>query len=326
MADIPVTKNYMENGGDRWVIGEGGELEIQGAILGVSPSQSYFVDTVNGVDTNDGKSWSKAFKTMGAALAVVATLGKIFFVGDVREELTGSNLVFDVQIIGMGSFHHPDLPSAAYHPGAACWRPPASPTATTPLLKVRGRGWKFINFMVDAPVDAAAFQLERNALSGESEYDASHASFINVRGIAGEHFIEDIGGCYNVTVDGCQLQAFTAAAIMNSSTAVANPLNWKIINNIFPSDTSDFGNVTHIDAPLNSAIIKGNLFGKVRSTAKYIDLTGGNNNIVTENVLCGEYDDSNYVAGTGDEWMQNTCAVTATVAPDGRSIAVPTAA
>ncbi len=323
MTDYAVTKNRMENGGDRWVIGPGGELVIEGALVGVAPSQSYYVDTVNGLDTNDGKSWSQAFKTMGAALAVVGTLGKIFFVGDVREELVGSNLVFDVSIIGCGSLHHPDLPSAGTHPGAACWRPPASPTAVTPLLKVRGRGWKFMNFMVDAPVDAAAFQLERNALSGTAEYDASHASFINMRGIAGEHFIEDIGGCYNVTVEGCQLQAFTAEAIKNSSTSVANPLNWKIIGNIFPSETSDFGNVTHIDAPLNSAIIKGNVFGKVRSTAKYIDLTGGNNNIVTENVLCGEYDTSNYVPGTGDEWMQNVCAVTSVTAPDGRSIAVP---
>lgn len=325
MTDYSVTKNRMEQGGDVWRIGPGGQLIIEGAMIGVSPSQSYYVDTVNGDDDNDGKSWASAFATMGAALAVVGTLGKIFFVGDVREELEGSNLVFDVSIIGCGSLHHPDLPAAGYHPGAACWRPPVSPTAATPLLKVRGRGWKFINFMVDAPVDAAAFLMERNALSGDDEYDASHTSFINIRGIAGEHFIEDSGGCYNVTVDGCQLQAFTAAAIINSSTAVANPLNWKILDNIFPANTSDFGNVTHIDAPLNSAIIKGNIFGKVRSTAKYIDLTGGNNNIVTGNVLGGEYDTSNYVPGTGDEWMQNACAVTAVTAPDGISIAIPAA-
>ena len=325
MSDYYVTKNRMENGGNRWVVGAGGELDIQGALLGLSPAQDYFVKTFDGLDANDGKSWFGAFKTMGAALAVAQTGSRIFFMGDVREELVASNLVFDVSIIGCGSLHHPDLPSAAYNPGAAMWRPPASPTTATPLLQVRGRGWKFINFAVDAPVDAPAFKLVRNALSGVSEYDASHAMFINVRGLAGQNFIEDAGGCYNITVDGCQLAAFTGAAILNSSTAVANPLNWKILNNMFPSNTSDFGNATHIDSPLNSAIIKGNLFGKVLSTGKYVDLTGGNNNIVTGNFLDGEYDTSNYVPGTGDNWIGNDCAVTTTTAPDGRSIAVPAA-
>lgn len=302
------------------------QLQKQVNNLVEMPVRELFVDSVFGTPAGDGQSWATAMQTMTAALAIATTGTKINFRGDIREECIGSNLVFDVTIQGHGSLHHPDLPAAGYHPGAACWRPPASPTTATPLLKVRGRGWKFINFMVDAPVDAAAFKLERNALAGTAEYDASHASFIGIRGVAGQNFIEDAGGCYNVTVDGNELSQFTAAAIVNTSTAVANPLNWKIINNIFPADTSDFGNVTHIDSPLNSAIIKGNIFGKVRSTAKYIDLTGGNNNIVTGNVLGGEYDTSNYVPGTGDEWMQNTCAVTAVTAPDGRSIAVPTSA
>jgi len=320
---IPTTKNFMDQGGDRWTVG--GELVISGAVIGAMPATSYFVDTVNGDDTNhDGKSWENAFATMGAALTAVETNGKIYFRGDVREELVGSHLKFDIEIIGVGSLHHPDLPSAAYHPGAACWRPPVSPTAATPLLKVRGRGWKFTNFMVDSPVDAAAFQLERNALSGTSEYDASHATFENVRAIGGEHFIEDIGGCYNVTVDGCQIAAMTAAAIINSSTAVANPLNWKIINNIFPSNVSDFGNVAHIDSPLNCAVIAGNVFGTVRAAGKYIDLTGsGGGNVVCDNVFGGVYDTDDYVGIAGDLWYNNRVAVHATTAPDGLTLTIP---
>ena len=320
----PTTKNYMDEGGDRWVIGPGGVLEIQGAILGMRPAQPYYVDPVNGDDdANDGKSWSKAFATMGAALDVVETLGEIHFVGDIREELVASNLVFDVSIIGHGSLHHPDLPSVGANPGAACWRPPVSPTAVTPLLEVRGRGWKFINFMVDCPVDAAGFKLVRNALSGAAEYDASHASFLGVRGIAGQNFIDDAGGCYNVEIDGCQLAAFTAAAIKNSSTAVANPLNWKIRNNLFPSNVSDFGNVSHIISPLNCAVIENNKFGTVRSTDKYVDLTGGNGNIVTDNVFGGVYDTDDYVGGTGDIWLHNRVAVKATTAPDGLTLVAP---
>jgi hypothetical protein len=262
---------------------------------------------------------------MGAALSAVQTGGKIYFRGDVREELTGSNLKFDITIIGAGSLHHPDLPSASYHPGSSTWRPPASPTATTPLLKVRGRGWKFINVFFDCPVDAAAIKLERNALEGTSEYDASHASFINCRFVDGAYGIEDAGGCYNVTVQGCEFKAFTTAAIANTSTSVANPLNWKITDCLFPANVSDFGNVTHVDSPLNCAVIRNNIFGTVRSTALYVDLSGGNGNIVVENILGGVYDTSDYVPGTGDIWLQNRVAVKATTAPDGLSLVVPAA-
>jgi hypothetical protein len=289
------------------------------------PSPSLYVDTVNGISGYNGLSWETPFPTMAAALDAVETGGTIYFRGDVREELVGSNLKFDVTIIGVGSLHHPDLPAAGYHPASSTWRPPASPTAATPLLKVRARGWKFINIFFDCPVDSAALYLERNALSGTSEYDPSHASIIKCRFVDGKYAIQDVGGCYNIEIDGCELKAFTTCAIINTSTAVANPLNWKITNSIFPPDTSDFGNVAHIDSPLNSSIIAGNVIGKVRSTGIYIDLTGGNNNIVTDNVLSGEYDTSNYKPGTGDEWMQNTCAVTTTTAPDGRSVAVPAA-
>lgn len=290
-----------------------------------SAAQSYYVDTVNGNDGYSGQNWGQAFKTMGAALSAVETGGKVFFRGDVREELTGSNLKFDVTIIGAGSLHHPDLPSASYHPGSSTWRAPASPTTATPLLKVRGRGWKFVNVFFDCPVDAAAVSLERNALATTAEFDASHASFVNCRFVDGKYGIEDAGGCYNVTVQECEFKAFTTAAIANTSTAVAQPLNWKIVNCLFPANVSDFGNVTHIDAPFNSAVIKGNIFGTVRSTALYIDLTGGNGNIVVENILGGVYDTTDYVPGTGDIWLQNRVAVKATTAPDGLSLVVPAA-
>lgn len=302
------------------------ELFVDGAAVsgnaGAAPS--LYVDTFTGIAGNEGTSWGSAMLTMTAALAAVQTGGKIYFRGNVREECIGSNLVFDVSIIGVGSLHHPDQPTSAYHPGSSTWRAPASPTATTPLLKVRGRGWKFYNIFFDCPVDSSAVYLERNALSDASEYDASHASFINCRFVDGKWGIQDVGGCYNVTVEGCQFKAMTTAAIANTSTAVANPLNWKVVDNQFPSDTSDFGNVTHIDSPFNSAIIANNIFGTVRSTGKYIDLTGGNNNIVTKNLLAGAYEASDYVAGTGDVWYANDAAVTATTAPVyGRTILPP---
>ena len=257
-----------------------------------------------GHDANDGLSWETPVLTMSKALGLVKTGGRVLFTGDVREELTGSNLLFDVTIQGAGSLHHPDLPSATYHPGACMWRPPASPTAATPLLTVRGRGWKFINVAFDCPVDAAAIVLSRNALSDVSEYDASHASFIGCRFLSGKYGIEDAGGCYNVTIQDCQFLGMSTTAIVNTSTAVAEPLNWKILDCQFPAYQS-IGNATHIDSPLNEAIIARNFFGTVTSTALYVDLTGGDDNIVYDNLMMGAYDVTDYVAGTGDSWVGN---------------------
>jgi hypothetical protein len=301
----------------------GSEIEVNSPMNPVAP---LFVDTVNGLDTHDGSSWGDAFQTMAAALAAVQTNGTIFFRGSVAEQLTGSNLKFDVTIVGVGSLHHADVPAAGYHPGAAAWV--TAGTATTPLIKVRGRGWKFINIMFDAPSDAAAIYLERNALSGTDEYDASHASIIGCDFRNGKHAIQDVGGCFNVLVEDCVFETFDATsgcAIINTSAAVANPRRWTIRNNHFQMDASTEGNLQHIDSPLNGSLITGNVFGTVKSTGIYVDLTGGTGNVVCDNILGGVYDTSDYVAGTGDLWYQNRVAVVAVTAPDGMSLAAPAA-
>ena len=47
--------------------------------------------------------------------------------------------------------------------------------------------------------------------------------------------------------------------------------------------------------------------------------------MVAKNILGGVYDTSDYVAGTGDVWLQNAVAVKAVTAPDGLSLAAPAA-
>lgn len=289
---------------------------------------SWYVNTYSGSDTaNDGTSWASAFKTMAKALTACQTLDTVFFRGDVREEIAGSNLKFDIAIVGCGSLHHPDQPTSAYDPGASTWRPPTSPTAATPLLKLRGRGWKFYNILFDCPVDAAAVKMERNALSTTAEFDPSHARFIGCDFRNGLYGIEDAGGAFNVIVDDCVFETLdataSAAAIVSSSTAVAAPRRWRIINSFFQSDSSTEGNERHIVSPLNGSLIKDNVFGTVKGTGKYVDLTGGAGNVVTKNALGGAYDTADYVAGTGDLWLQNAVTVKAVTAPDGLTLAAP---
>lgn len=301
--------------------------DLIGQIDGGNFGTAWFVDPFFGKSANDGRTWATALSTMAAALSACATGDTIYFRGNIREECVGSNLKFDITIVGCGSLHHPDQPSSAYDPAGAMWRAPASPASATPLLEVRGRGWKFINVAFDGPSDAACVLLKRNALSDVSEYDASHASFLGCRFVDGKYGIEDNGGVYNITIDErCEFKGMTTAAIANTSTAVANPLNWKIQNNQFPANTSSFGNATHIDSPLNCAVISGNFFGTVTSTALYVDLTGGNTNMVTGNYMMGSYDTSDYVAGTGDGWSGNITADisgNSSVDASGLTIAAP---
>lgn len=267
--------------------------------------QTIFVDTFNGSDARAGEAWGESVATMSQALTLAETGALILFRGDVREEITGSNLKFDITIEGVGGLHHPDQPSSAYDYGASMWRAPASPTTATNLLIVRGRGWEFKNIAFDSPVDAAAVQLSRNALSTTSEYDASHAIFENCRFLSGKYGIDDAGGANNVTIRGCEFAGMTTAAIFGSSTSVANPRAWKVFDNVFPSNVSSLGNATHIDASLNESVLARNFFGTVLSTALYVDLTGGNGNIVTQNYMMGAYNTSDYVSGTGDSWFGN---------------------
>lgn len=293
---------------------------------------TYFVNAdpgtpLGGSDQFDGLSPSTAFRTMGKALSVAETLDTIAFWGDVREELVGSNLVFDLTIIGLGSLHHPDQPAATYKAGSSCWRPPASPTATTPLIKVRGRGWKFINILFDCPVDSAGIYLERNALSGTSEYDAGHASIIGCDFRNGLYGIQDVGGCFNVTIRDCTFETLdatsSAAAIICTSTSVANPRRYRILDNYFQPDSSTEGNERHVIGAFVGSLLKGNTFGTVKGTGLYVDLTGGSGNVVTQNTCMGPWGTADYKGGTGDSWVGNFTAVDASTSAVGYSIAVP---
>jgi hypothetical protein len=309
-------------------------VPVYGGALIPTVGQDWFVDPNADVFVPKkkwgvGKSDDRPFRTLAEALAVCNTLDRIFITGNIREEgLICSNLKFDVQIIGVGGQHHPDQPTSAYHPGSACIRPPASPTAVTPLISVRGRGWQFHNILFDAPVDAAAIRLVRNSSSGTSEYDAGHAIIANCDFRNGLRGIEDSDGTFNVTVKDCvfeTLDATTSAAglITVANTGVAATRRWRILNNFFQPDCSTEGNERHIVMALNGSLLKGNTFGTVKGTGLYVDLNTGVGNVVTENVMMGLYDTTDYRPGTGDVWYNNSTVVKATYSPDGQSIQVP---
>lgn len=275
-----------------------------GMLLQGFSGNSWFVNTVSGSDFSDGKSWSTAFATMSAAFAKVASSDRIYFKGNVREQLTTPTGIFDVTVIGVGNTpRNSDAMTGYLSQTSATWKGPAAPTALTPLCKVVQQGWSFQNILFNAPTDAAAVQLFRNALADAAERDASHASFSDCRFTGGNTGIEDVGGCYNVHVYDCffnNITDGTGRAIYCSSTAVANPLSWHIKNCRF------INNDNHIVAAASAWCVQYNEFSAVSVTAK-INFTGGTApNSVFANQLGGTYSIAGgYTSVATDEWSGN---------------------
>lgn len=273
--------------------------------------RAWFVDAKTGSDGNIGNRRDRPFATMSKAFSVIDSGDIIIARGKIREELTAPAGVFDVTVIGAANRpRHADdhtESNGARGSSAATWMPPASPTAATPLCIVQQQGWRFINMLFDCPVDAAAVQLLRNADSSSDERDASHAEFVGCRFTSGLIGIQNNGGAGFVRVQDCNFYALSgsgAAGIKCTSTSVAVPLNWQILNSHFAN------NASHILSSMSYSLIKGNTFGRFTATLA-IDIDDqpssnqGEYNVITENYLTGTYGLTAYPAGTNNEWAGN---------------------
>lgn len=251
-------------------------------------SEAYYVDTVNGNASYDGRSWASAFLTMAAALAAVPSHAIIYVRGKVREQLVAPLGIYGVSIIGADTTPRHDL--------AASWVPPASPTAATALLKLREQGWTIENLLLQSHTSSPAVELHR--AEDATNPDPSHATFRNCR-FEGVDGIVDRGGCFNVTVEDCLFRGLTGHAIKCVSTSIANPLHWHIRRNRF------FDCTNAIAAAFSKATIQDNLFATI--TTAVIDLTGGvAPNLVVDNTFninAADFDPAGGVTGvSGDVW------------------------
>lgn len=290
----------------------GGNLLPKSGQLGAATI--WYVNPGAGDGGGDGSDWDNAFTTMQAALNTAQSGDTICFIGNVREQCTPPINLFDITIIGCGNRpRNSDAVTGYYAKTSATWRGPASPTATTPLITVRNQGWRFQNILFNAPTDAAAVKLVRDAVADPNEQDASHAAFFGCRFVGGNMGIQDAGGCYNILIDDCEffnITDGTAYAITNTSTAVANPLNWTVRNSRFRA------NDNHIVSPASGWYLYGNIFGPVTGTVYKIDFNNGvATNIITDNFLSGTYSIAGGYrgAGAGDEWYGNWASTSPTV-------------
>lgn len=274
---------------------------------GMPPSfygRYWWVDAKVGSDGNSGKTRRRPFQTMSKAFTMIDSGDVIIFRGKVREELSSPVGVFDITIIGAANRpRHADDHSESSSPGrgssSATWAMPASPTAATPALIVRQQGWRFMNFLVDGPSDAAAIQLFRDGGADDAERDASHAHFVGMKFVAAQNHIEFKGGLSQVCIENCDFFGATADSLLETVGAgIGTNNHFRIRNNHWHD------NATHIDVGLNYASIVGNIFGK--ASGDKIDLRTGSENVVTLNYLYGTYSNAGgYYAGTNDEWGGN---------------------
>ena len=283
------------------LLGLDGDLRVlQGTV--------HYVDAVDGANGNDGLSWERPLLTMAQAFTNCTSGDTIIFRGKVLEQINTPVQVHDVTIIGAAPYpRHADTqpvdPDGRTH--GASWQPPASPTATTPLLGVRQQGWRFINILFDGPADDACVELLSTGGSGNDERDPSHAQFIGCKFANGQDGILDTGGSHHVLVQGCEFNALTTA-IKTASTGVRVPSYWTVEDNIFINNTN------HIDVSSNFGVFRRNVFGKFTTTALKTTTVSsqGGDNVITDNLLGGTYSNGGgYTGASSDQWFGNRADV-----------------
>jgi hypothetical protein len=272
-----------------------------------SSGKDYYVDFQNGSSSRSGGSWQQAVAQIANLDSVLRNNDTIHIRGVLREHYSAPVDVFDVTIIGEANTPRQATEDGVATGAGATWLAPSSPTATTPLLKLREQGWTLINLFMAAETDGECVYLNR--LETDANRDASHFAAYGCVFGGGLYGIRDVGGNGYVQLKGNRFQNFTGAsayAIRTTSTAIANPLQWEIEGNLFRN------NKNHILSAASQASVKYNDFGIVGSSITTViacSLTGGLNNTVAHNDLNVPADTSPnatlYVGGTDDLWYHN---------------------
>lgn len=310
---------YRKPGGAELVIASGGKLTVQsgGAIVGPNPTgeTDYYVDSSVSA-SGAGTSWPTAFKTIAEAVAVPVVAGdRVFIKGIFNEAVTLA--VAGVALIGVGTT------------SAQClW---TAPDTAAPCLTVAAAADVVIdNIRFRPPVANAAI-----ALTG-----ACHQFRLQdcrIQGKAGSWYgISSNGLSANVRITGCEFYYINTAsygiAIYGHTYATGEHSGWVIEDCLFHS------NLKHIVCRLRQGIITRCIFagkglianGTMAAITTGIDISGaiGGCNIVSRNVLGGDYSTDTYVSGTDDNWIGNTSDDLSEAEVDsatGTTIAVPAA-
>jgi hypothetical protein len=279
--------------------------------------RTWYVDTINGSNSNTGLAPTEAFLTVAKALANVDSYDIIAISGVVKEQVVAPLGVFDVTIVGAANRPRQATNNGVATGGGACWISPAVPTATTALLELIEQGWTVANILM-APV-AASPCIKLTRAETATHPDPSHASILGCRFAGGGATgigIEDSGGCHNVAIEDCVFQSLAGTAILGVAGAgIATPLMNRYARNFFNQCANN------IDIGASHSLFLQNRM--IHTTTNKLKISAGGNNMVLENTFEDTAANITHAHGyfgiASDVWRNYSTDTAAT------SVAVPTA-
>jgi hypothetical protein len=255
----------------------------------------------------DGNGPRNSFTTMTDVFNHLRSRDTIILGGVLREQVVAPLDVYDVTVIGAANRPRQATSGGSPTGGGACWLPPTSPTATTPLLELRAAGWSISNIEF-TPVNAsAAIRLTRSA--SVDTIDASHTTIsdclFGANGGTTSIGVEDNGGCSRVAIVNNRFEGLAGTALLSLNTAAAVPLGWRIAYNQFLRNTNA------IAMSLTQALIDWNVINQTANDANnkmnLVSVAGqGSLNQVLHNVFSDAAANvtiaKGYKPGTTDVW------------------------
>jgi len=239
--------------------------------------RTWYVNTISGSNTNNGKAPDEAFATVAKALTMVDSFDIINIAGVVKEQVVAPLGVFDVTIVGAANRPRQATSGGVPTGGGSCWISPDSPTAATALLELIEQGWTVQNLLFAPVASSPCIKLTR--AEDAVHPDPSHASILGCRfagGGASGIGIEDSGGCHNVAIEDCIFQSLGGTAILGIAGAgIATPLMNRYARNFFNQCT----NAINIGA--SHSLFLQNRF--IHNTTLKLKIAAGGYNMVLEN-------------------------------------------
>jgi hypothetical protein len=284
---------------DELVVQAGGNITVEagGQINLLAPQGAiYFVDSVNGSDSNDGLSWGSALKTIAAAVALAVAGDTILIKGSFSEEVTVS--VAGLSIIGAGTT-----------PRQAQWTADADETCLTLAAQhcvVRNIYFKPPAYSAGTPAAIV--------LSG-----ASHARILDCQfqGQTASHqaIYSPVCNSDNVHILRCEFRylntATYGAAILGVEAGGLSYSAWRIKDCVFQSCVTAIninGRVCEVtgNTVLEYGITAAGAVGAVLALGIDLSGTSSGGNAVWGNQLGGTYNATLYKVGaSGDQWAGN---------------------
>lgn len=316
--------------------------EVQAARGGLKSfaGNHLFVDSVNGLDANDGLSWGEAKLTIQAAVDLVTDYGSIEIAGRFDEDVTtpawaSGDGAENVTIRGMDG-------GSGFYPNAPEWRS-SNNTTGIPLI-LRSVGWSIERIKFRVPTTNVAVKL-RYRVDDDDVYDATSDNLAACcrilgcwfyGGTTGQTGINLLGAPYCTIIDGNYFSLIhqgddSGKCITCTESSMASPFRTQISNNIFNEVDAaiDFSAKSANASHIFGNIIQGSSHSGY-SAGKKCDLgPSGNDNTVVGNYFGGDFSiTGGYRAGSGDMWIGGNWAediAETEVSANGHVIAIPAA-